>query len=295
MSSTNTIHLSLLDNSHAFLREAVRKALAAQTDIAEWQFAIIALVQSLELSLKAMLHAVHPILVFDNIDAPKHMVSPLQALRRLENDAIASVHISQTERRKIENAIAFRNRVTHSEFELKAEYASAKFFEMLAFVIYFQGRHLGTEVEDVVGIRDLDAVLAIAKDMHELVEKAERRIEEEEIDSDWIWECPNCGHYTFVAQDGIETCYACRQMITLVVCSHCDRPQFEWQMESFDGEIDIDICEGQGIIHNAFGYSDFKACPDCIGGIKDDIQRQRDEEYYYRAMEEEYYRSQQDG
>jgi hypothetical protein len=291
--SKNTVHLSLLDNSHAFLREAVRKALAAQTDICEWQFAIISLVQTLELSLKAILYKMHPILIYENIDAPKHTVSPLQALGRLENPAIASVNISQNERRKIESAIALRNRVTHSDFELKAEYASAKFFEMFAFVMYFQGRHLETEIENVVSSKELDQLLAIEKSVREIAEKAERRITEEQIESEWIWECSNCGHSTFVAQDGIDTCYTCRYTETVVECSHCNNFYFGWQLESFDNELDIDICEGQAILHNSFGYSDFMACEECLEKIKEDIQNQRwDEENYYRLLEEEHYRNQ---
>ena len=40
--------LSLLDNSHAFMREAVSYAISAKDDAQKWQFAILNLVQSLE-------------------------------------------------------------------------------------------------------------------------------------------------------------------------------------------------------------------------------------------------------
>ena len=66
------IELTLKLNSQAFLREAASKFVAAQSEPSQWQFAIIALVQALELALKAKLKAIHPLFVFDNIDAPKH-------------------------------------------------------------------------------------------------------------------------------------------------------------------------------------------------------------------------------
>ncbi len=47
--------------------------------------------------------------------------------------------------------------------------------------------------------------------------------------------------------------------------------------------------EGRIVIHNNYGYSHHSACPDCLLKIKDDIQRQRDEEDYYRAIEEYYH------
>lgn len=54
------IRLSLLGNSHAYLKEAIKKVGAGGVDPHQWQFAILLLVQSLELTLKAKLHRIHP-------------------------------------------------------------------------------------------------------------------------------------------------------------------------------------------------------------------------------------------
>lgn len=276
MSDNKTIKLSLLDNSHAFLREAVRKALSAQTDIHEWQFAIINLLQSLELSLKAILYKIHPILIYENIDVPKHTVSPIQALGRLENAKISSVSISTSERKKIEKAIVVRNQVVHSDFELKAEYASAKFFEIFSFLMYFQGRHLETEIENIISSKELEKLLAIEKIKREIANKAECRISEEKIDSEWVWGCPCCEHDTFVVQDSIDTCYTCRHTEPVIECSHCNGFYFEWELESFDKEV----------FDNTYGYTDFVACEECIVKIKEDIQNQQwEEEDYYQSLE----------
>jgi hypothetical protein len=67
MPSTESVSLSLLENSHAFAKEAVSKAIAAQYDARQWQFAVLSLVQSAELSLKAALKAIHPVLVYENV------------------------------------------------------------------------------------------------------------------------------------------------------------------------------------------------------------------------------------
>lgn len=49
------LKLNVLENSQAFLIEAVSKAIVAENDARNWQFAILNLVQSLELSLKSIL------------------------------------------------------------------------------------------------------------------------------------------------------------------------------------------------------------------------------------------------
>ena len=77
------IKLNLLENSHAFLIASVTYATDAKDDARKWQFAILNLVQALELSLKSLLSNIHPILIFDNIDNPRNTVNPTQAIKRL--------------------------------------------------------------------------------------------------------------------------------------------------------------------------------------------------------------------
>jgi HEPN domain-containing protein len=64
MDDNTEIKLSLLENSHAFIREAVTYAVSAKDNARKWQFAVLNLVQALELSLKALLFNIHPILIF---------------------------------------------------------------------------------------------------------------------------------------------------------------------------------------------------------------------------------------
>ena len=56
------------------------------------------------------------------------------------------------------------------------------------------------------------------------------------------------------------------------------------------GLIDSDYSEGQVQIYNNYGYSQFNACPDCIGKIKSDIENKRAEEYYHMIEEAKWYR-----
>lgn len=287
MSKNESVHLSLLDNSHAFLQEGVSKANVSSDDVRQWQFAIVHIVQSLELSLKAVLHSVHPSFIYENIDKQKNTVSPRLAIERLTT--VAAIKLSEGEKRKIIAAIDLRNQITHFEFDLRPEYAAAKFFETFATVVYFQARYLESEIEDIVEGDDLSQLLAIEKSRRELANKARRRIEEEEIDAEFIWECPGCAEGTFVAQDEIDTCYTCRYFERVVLCEKCNNCRFESEMESFAEDLDYFQEAGRSFLHSDFGYSYRTACPDCINEVREDIQNQRDEEEWHNRTEEEYY------
>jgi predicted RNA-binding Zn-ribbon protein involved in translation (DUF1610 family) len=288
MDDKTEIKLSLLENSHAFIREAVTYAVSAKNNARKWQFAVLNLVQALELSLKCLLFNIHPILIFDNVDNPKNTVSLTQALDRLRNSSIGNISFSESERQKIQRAIDLRNQMTHSEFVLKPEYATAKFFEVFAFIVYFQARHLHNEIETIISYDLLIEILAIEKSIKELAEKARQRILEENIDPEFISDCPNCGNDTFVIQDDINTCYACRQTEERFECKKCGKFFFKWEMEDFSNAIDTDYCEGQTIIHNNFGYDYYQACFECINRIREDIAQQRVEDEYHWEIERAY-------
>jgi predicted RNA-binding Zn-ribbon protein involved in translation (DUF1610 family) len=287
MNDNTEIKLSLIENSHAFIREAIAYAVSARNNAQKWQFAVLNLVQALELSLKALLYNIHPILIYDNVDNPKNTVGPIQALDRLRNSSIGNLSFSIKEQRKIQKAIDLRNQMTHSEFILKPEYATAKFFEVFAFVVHFQARHLQNEIETIITDDSLAKILAIEKSIKELAEKARQRIVEEDIDFEFVVDCPICANNTFVIQDDINTCYTCRHTEEIFECKKCGNFFFDWQMEDFSNEIDTDYCEGQTIIHNNFGYDYYLACFKCINEIREDIVQQRADEYHWE-MERAY-------
>jgi len=116
-------------------------------------------------------------------------VSITQALARIENPEILGITIPEDEKRKIATAVKLRNQITHFEFELTEEYAMAKFSEIFAFLVYFQGRYLQVEVEDIFAQDLLQAVIEIEKCFAELKAKALQRIKDENISAEWVPFC----------------------------------------------------------------------------------------------------------
>jgi hypothetical protein len=74
------IELSLLENAESFVSESISNAIAAENDPRQWKFAILAVVQAIELVLKEMRRREHWTLVFQSVDKPKLTVSLEQAM-----------------------------------------------------------------------------------------------------------------------------------------------------------------------------------------------------------------------
>lgn len=291
MKNRNEIQLSLLDNSHAYLNESVTYALSAQEDVRKWQFAILNLVQSLELSLKSLLHDIHPMFVYEDLDSPKNTISPMKAFNRLNNPLISKVKLSEAERRKLSSAIELRNQMTHSEFTLWPEYAMAKYFEVFGFVSFFQASHLNCEIETIISKERLQKLLKIEHIRQELAKRALSRIAEEEIEDVFVLECPVCQNDTFVVIDEGGVCYTCRWDEEVFECPKCGDLTLERDMYDFSDEFDTGMEEGYIIIGDTYGYNYSQACSECVNGVNgilEDISNQRLENEY-RRDEEEYY------
>jgi len=256
-------------------------------------FAILHLVQAVELSLKELLRRQHPILIYESVDTPRNTVSLAQAMARIENQAIAGITIPQDEKKKIATAVKLRNQITHFEFEFSEEYAMAKFSELFAFLVYFQGRYLKLEVEDILPQELLESVMEIEKCFAELRSKALQRIQDDGIAPEWVWACPNCGEDTFAVEGDRNVCFLCRQRAEVSECPQCGKFWLTEELEDFSDLIDSDYDEGQVFVHNDYGYSKYQACPDCIGRVRDDIESKRAEDYYHMMEEEEWYRRRQ--
>lgn len=269
------IKLSLLENSHAYLRESVSHALNAEDDPRKWQFAILNLVQSLELSVKSHLSDIHPILIYENIDAPKHTVSLSKAINRLKEPLISDMNFSEAEHKNLMKTIELRNQMVHSEFELRPEFAKSKYFITFAFIRHFQKHHFHYEMETIIGQNQFDELLKVKQAVEELAKKALQKIQEENIDEDCIWDCPNCFNETFVMSNEITQCYTCRHMNETVECPKCGEPFPESEIVDFSNLFEYDLDEGRAILVGTYDYDYCEACLECIKDINEDIEQKQ--------------------
>ena len=140
------LKLSLEENAYNFLNESLRQYRKTSRKPNAWPFALLHIVQALELMLKQVLQAVHPILIYEDIDqrkAHRNTVSLEQALDRLEN---LGVPIEEKERLNIRRAALRRNLVVHYEVELNRFEWKKIYAQLFEFVHFFHHKHLKTEI-----------------------------------------------------------------------------------------------------------------------------------------------------
>lgn len=140
--------ITLIENASLFINEAIRNSRRAKREPKYWAFAILHLVQGLELLMKHVLQLQHPLFIFENVDSPKNTVSLGLCLDRLKS--IAKIEIDEKEERAIKRASVQRNKIVHHEHELNPDYYRSVFIELFEFVHYFHAKHLGGELHDKI-------------------------------------------------------------------------------------------------------------------------------------------------
>lgn len=138
--------LSLLDNAYGSLNDSLEQA--ELTDLGEahtrrWKLAIFLLVHALELMLKERLRREHRLLVYSNVDKPRHTVSMEVALERLQAIGVA---IEDSDGRTIRKAIDWRDRIAHYEVELHLDETRAEYARLFEFVHTFHRTELGDDL-----------------------------------------------------------------------------------------------------------------------------------------------------
>ena len=283
-----TLQLGFLENSHRFLREAAKKARLAENEPDEWMFAASALVQSVELALKAALADIHPVLIYENIDIPKRSVTIGTAIGRLTNKRIGRIEFTTKDNKRLNRAIAIRNEITHSDFSLNLSQVEANFHEVFAFLAEFNRRHLETNIDEIIDTADLVAFLDNRKHHQEMLLRARTRLEDEGVEAHALRNCTYCTEDTFVEEiDGFR-CYLCHHLEPSVECQNCGESFLYEELEDFSDAFQADYSEGRYDVLNNYGYDFHRACPECTAEIKQRIYELEQQYYYEQMMEDEY-------
>jgi hypothetical protein len=260
---TKSIKISLLENSHTFVEEALRKAVLAEKEPIQWKYAIFSLVQSIELMLKERLRREHSILIFQNIDNPHNTVGLDLAIDRLKR--ISSVQFSKNDLTAIETAKRWRNLIVHYEFEISPEELKLVFAKLLGFSMHFNKKEFNIYLDAEIKGNAWDEALSIFEYATELYERAKKTIVDEGIKLEFVWDCPSCGYDTFIIQDAINCCYVCGFTEDVFECPDCK--DFYFESESREYQIGDEIFENY--------------CRNCY-----DKRMHDDEMDYYHQMEE---------
>ena len=280
---SRTHQLDLLNNSISYFREAVSYAQQDPIETNHWKFAIVHVVQAMELAFKERLRRIHPLFIYESVDKAERTLSLKGALGRLRNARIGNVPISDSDSRKIEKAFDLRNELTHFEFNHPQEQIELKFAEIFSFMIFFYRSELGLDTTDFVAEEQHRKIIQLVRTRDELMKRAIAYISEHADQA--VWSCPSCGEDTFIVPQA--QCCFCHHREELVECPTCGLETLESDLIDISDLFEWAHDEGQAHLIDDFGLEK-SACPECISATKEkaeDRRRARHHEY----MEMEYY------
>lgn len=227
--------LNLEQNAASFAEEALSNAVVADENPARWKFSIMALVQSIELSLKEILRREHPALIHINVDKPGKTVGIELATHRLKN--ICKIEISKDDNAAIKAAVKARNNIVHHQVDESVDELKLLFSRLLAFLNHFHDRHIDTPLHDKIDDRLWRSGVKIQEYGQEVFSRAQEQMAEDEIDEDCLIECPMCGWKALCAYDPKQdTCYVCGWIESVRVCSRCNEVMLEGEHEEHGGK-----------------------------------------------------------
>ena len=131
--------MTLLENSYDFLNESLRAAERAEQAPKTLKFALLHIVQAIELLLKARLQAEHPSLIYENVGRRGKTVSLDQAVIRVGHTT--QIHLSVKEQRAIRKAREWRDAIVHHEFELPEYQVESVYTQLFEFMSSFHNDH----------------------------------------------------------------------------------------------------------------------------------------------------------
>ncbi|WP_156397729.1 hypothetical protein [Rhizobium sp. Root1204] len=281
---TKTHRLDLLKNSISYFREAVSYAQQDTAETSQWKFAILHVVQAMELAFKERLRRVHPVFIYESIDKSDKTVSLRVAITRLRNPAIGNITITDSDKIKIEKAYDLRSQLTHFEFDHSHEHIELKFAEIFSFMIFFYRSQLELETSEFIDENQHNNVIQLVNARKELLERAQQHVAT--LENETVWICPECSEVTFIVSE--QQCCFCHRKEAIVDCPTCGAENFEHDLIDISNAFDWAIDEGRVTVEN-FGMEEV-CCPECVADTKqtiEDIKRsQYDEDM---AMDEYYY------
>jgi hypothetical protein len=253
---TRVINLSLIENAESFISEALAKAIVAETNPAQWKFAVLSLVQAIELTLKAILNGRNWSLVYQDVDKRKLTVSLETALDRLVN--IEKLNFSKSDIDAVKTAISLRNEIVHYAFSYEEDQVKLVFVKLLGFVQHCFSQYLGRALGEVVEEDLWGEAISLFGLAEELSRRARERMVLEGIEDAVTLSCRRCDFEFFVPRGYSGTCYVCGCRDDVVPCAYCRQPiYYDGAAEIADQVFICESCLEVGVVVNADGKSVF--------------------------------------
>ena len=211
------IKLSLSENARDFLAESLSYALASEDAPGKWKYAILNLIQAVELTLKEALREEHFSLVFADPGRMQNTVTIDQVIQRLT--AISKIEFTKEELDILNRAKAWRNEIIHFEFSINEKQLKSIYAALLAFLSFFYSKHLEASIEWEVDKDLWEEARSLFKYRKKILEVAESKLKQFGAKCSELWLCRHCGNKYF--EPGERICYACGHSEETQRCENC--------------------------------------------------------------------------
>lgn len=275
------MNISLQSNAVTFFEEAVRESIHAESNPIRWKYAILHLVQSIELSLKERLYRENSLLIFSYISEATYnkitkehanFIIPKHLVRITKNDRTLSLSeaknllkeleiydLSNVDKQALDFASNLRNQIVHYEFTLTPKKQLVNFVKLFGFLNHFYISQLNVSLRSIVKKDLYNKVLSYKKYIDELETRANDIFDEGNYD--YSTKCPNCYKDTYFFDHSINECLVCGHSEEVVECEKCgtyilksearEIPCGEdyynpWCRECFDGDAWATMCHEKG-------------------------------------------------
>ena len=229
------LKLDLIQNARSFVAEAISKAILAEDTPEQWKFAILHLVQAIELSLKELLRMQHPVLIYRNVDKQTQTVSLREAVPRLRR--LTSLVLSGDEHNALRFATDLRDDIVHLGFEAPPEALKAAFAKLFGFLVDFHREHLEDPLDSYLDERLWHGAIAVREYGEELFRRAQVRMKADDVSEEFVISCPKCGWESLTPfGDNEDKCYVCGNIEHLVVCDRCQKIMIWGEHEELGGK-----------------------------------------------------------
>lgn len=250
------LKLTLSENASSFLTESLLYALAAEQDAHKWKFAILNLIQSVELTLKDRLKEEHFSLVYVDPAKMQATITTDQAIQRLRT--IAGVEFTKKELEIVRCARDWRNEIIHYEFKLSVEKVKSIYAELLGFLSYFHSVHGQGSIEWEVDKELWKEAKSLFQSREKMLEAAKAKCQKENIETANLWVCRHCGNSYFNPSNHI--CYACGHVEDVFQCEGCGKQLYLDSLEFRDSEYGgmIHLCRSCSILFDPRGFGNIE-------------------------------------
>lgn len=229
--------LSLIENAIDSLKHGIQHYLADNPDSSDYKYAILHLVQAVELLYKERLRQEHEAFLFTDIDIQKthKTVSIELAQKRLVS--LCKIPLPLKERNLISSLVKLRNQIQHYEFDISTKRANAIMAKVVAEILSFSQKYLDLDIREKLEY-DLWAALISITDFMESF--SQKKLEELKNKSIYCYECPDCGYNSLENLEHEEFCHICGYSESLVECDICHQSVRESETETIE-DVDYDI------------------------------------------------------